>query len=208
MSVYRKLQAVRMELSKANLKKSGKNKFAGFEYFELGDFLPRVHEMMDAVGLCGVFNIHDGVVHLDIYDTEPNGGFVKFTSPLVMAENSKGQPIQSLGATHTYMRRYMWLIALELSEHDEVDATPQEGKRQITVTKVEKPKPEPINTPEGQTVLVDTMLEFAEICDSLVKLKSFWTANLPAIEEMKRDNQTEYLRLQTGFSKYKAKFEE
>ena len=47
MSVYRKLQAVRYELSKLNLKKSGKNKFAGFEYFELGDFMPTAHKLMD-----------------------------------------------------------------------------------------------------------------------------------------------------------------
>ena len=40
MSVYRKLQEARIELQSKPLKKSGKNKFAGFEYFELGDFLP------------------------------------------------------------------------------------------------------------------------------------------------------------------------
>lgn len=122
MSVYRKLQAVRYELSKLNLKKSGKNKFAGFEYFELGDFMPTAHKLMDAAGICGVFNINSAVTTLDIFDNEPNGGSVQFSSPTVMAENAKGQPIQSLGSTHTYMRRYMWLIALELSEHDEVDA--------------------------------------------------------------------------------------
>jgi len=123
MSVFRKLQVVRQELAKINLKKSGKNKFAGFEYFELGDFLPKAHELMDAVGICGVFSIGNDYTSLTIHDIEPDGGNIQFTSPTVMAENSKGQPIQSLGATHTYMRRYMWLIALELSEHDEVDAT-------------------------------------------------------------------------------------
>jgi len=145
MSVFRKLQVVRQELAKINLKKSGKNKFAGFEYFELGDFLPKAHELMDAVGICGVFSIGNDYTALTIHDTEPGGGSIQFTSPTVMAENSKGQPIQSLGATHTYLRRYMWLIALELSEHDEVDATagiePKAKPKAVEAPKVE-PKPE------------------------------------------------------------------
>ena len=45
MSVYKKLQDVRVELQKTPLKKSGKNKHIGFEYFELGDFLPTVQEL-------------------------------------------------------------------------------------------------------------------------------------------------------------------
>ena len=38
MNVYSKLQTARVRLQESNLKKSGENKFAGFKYFELGDF--------------------------------------------------------------------------------------------------------------------------------------------------------------------------
>ena len=40
MSVYIKLNLVRIELQSSQLAKSGHNKFAGYKYFELGDFMP------------------------------------------------------------------------------------------------------------------------------------------------------------------------
>ncbi len=40
MGVYKKLMQARLELQETNLTKSGHNKFAGYKYFELGDFLP------------------------------------------------------------------------------------------------------------------------------------------------------------------------
>ena len=44
MTVYKKLQAARHELSKANLKKSGLNSFGGWKYYELGDFIPTIND--------------------------------------------------------------------------------------------------------------------------------------------------------------------
>ena len=42
MKVYKKLIDVRNELQTMTLTKSGHNKFAGYKYFELGDFLPAI----------------------------------------------------------------------------------------------------------------------------------------------------------------------
>jgi hypothetical protein len=39
MSIYAKLNAAREEFHTLQLKKTGKNAFAGYQYFELGDFL-------------------------------------------------------------------------------------------------------------------------------------------------------------------------
>ena len=44
MSIHSKLMKARLKLQTADLKKSGHNKFAGYKYFELGDFLPTVRE--------------------------------------------------------------------------------------------------------------------------------------------------------------------
>ena len=38
MNIYEKLQKCRVDLQQMNIKKSGKNKFSGYMYFELGDF--------------------------------------------------------------------------------------------------------------------------------------------------------------------------
>ena len=133
MTVYKKLQEARTEMSRRPLKKSGKNKFAGYENFELQDILPTAHDVFNKVGLCGVFSIFDNVASLQVYETD-TGASISFQSPLVMAENAKGQAIQSMGSTHTYFRRYLWLMALELTEHDAVDSSDPGDK---------KPEPKP-----------------------------------------------------------------
>jgi hypothetical protein len=127
MSVYKKLQEARILLQNTKLNKSGKNKFAGFSYFELSDFIPQVTEIFNKVGLCGVVSFTNDTAYLTVHETESDG-FVTFTSPLVMAENAKGQAIQSLGATHTYFRRYLWLMCMEITENDLIDSVEPLGK--------------------------------------------------------------------------------
>ena len=137
MSVYKKLQEARVILHKTQLNKSGKNKFAGFSYFELGDFIPQVTEIFNNLGLCGVVSFTNDTAYLTVHETEGDG-FITFTSPLVMAENAKGQAIQSLGSTHTYFRRYLWLMAMEITENDVIDAGDQPAKKSeaVSVTSV------------------------------------------------------------------------
>jgi hypothetical protein len=146
MNALKKLQKVRFELTQKTLKKSGNNKFAGYSYFELGDFLPQVHQMFHEVGLCAVFNLADDKAGLSIFDTDGDTS-VDFFTPTVMASNPKGQAIQNLGSTHTYLRRYLWVMALELTESDEVDAGEPSVEKPKTdridkFPKIALPKPE------------------------------------------------------------------
>ena len=137
MSVYKKLQEARVILHKTQLNKSGKNKFAGFSYFELADFIPQVTEIFNKIGLCGVVSFTQDTAYLTVHETEGDG-FISFTSPLVMAENAKGQAIQSLGSTHTYYRRYLWLMCMEIIENDVIDAGDQ------VAPPAKKPEPKPV----------------------------------------------------------------
>jgi hypothetical protein len=126
--VYAKLQKARVMLQSMPIKKSGFNSFAGFKYFELSDFLPSVNTIFAELGLCSVFCINDGEATLRIYDSE-FGGVIFFNSPIadtvskVVIEGGKSPAIQALGSLHTYLRRYLMLNALEITEHDAVDAT-------------------------------------------------------------------------------------
>jgi len=126
MNVYRKLQQARLKLQSTQLKKSGKNKFAGYEYFELGDFLPTIQTIFAEVGLCGTVSYGTELATLTIVDTDatdatqPN--FVVFSSPMSTAELKGCHAIQNLGAVQTYLRRYLWVNALEIVEHDALDA--------------------------------------------------------------------------------------
>ena len=145
MTVYRKLQAARHELVNSGIKKTGHNKFGGWYYYELGDFIPTVHKIFDAVGLCGVVTFGE-MAMLTVYDTD-DGSSVQFFSPIVYAENSKGQAIQVLGSTHTYLRRYLWLLAMEITESDQIDSQQQEEKP----VKIEKPAVKPPKVIEGKS---------------------------------------------------------
>ena len=120
--VYAKLQKARMMLQAAPLKKSGHNKFAGYQYFELGDFLPTINGIFSELGLCSVISFDKELATLRIVDTD-NGGSIVFTSPMADANLKGCHPIQNLGAVETYSRRYLYVTALEIVEHDALDAT-------------------------------------------------------------------------------------
>jgi hypothetical protein len=168
MSVYKKLQEARVLLQNTKLNKSGKNKFAGFNYFELGDFIPQVTEIFNKVGICGVVSFTNDTAYLTVHETEGDG-FITFTSPLVMAENAKGQAIQSLGATHTSFRRYLWLMCMEITENDTVDAVEQSEP-------VKKTEPKPL--PTGNVTLGNNTLSVAP--KTIAGQKGEWQIVAPA----------------------------
>jgi hypothetical protein len=122
MTVYKKLQEARILLQNTKLNKSGKNKFAGYEYFELGDFLPQIQNICKNVGLCGMVSFTATDAYLTIHETEGDG-FVTFTSPMSSAALKGCHDVQNLGAVQTYLRRYLWTNAFEIVEHDALDAT-------------------------------------------------------------------------------------
>jgi hypothetical protein len=151
MNVYKKLQTARIKLQQTELKKSGKNKFAGYEYFELGDFLPAIQRICDEVGLCGVVSYDEANAHLTIYDTDGDGTVV-FSSPMSSAELKGCHAVQNLGAVQTYLRRYLWTNAFEIVEHDSLDAvTGSAPVKPMVVPKVEpKVEAKPIVGAEGE----------------------------------------------------------
>ncbi len=130
--VYEKLQKARIKLQHTELKKSGHNKFAGYKYFELGDFLPAIQSIFFELKLCPVVSFEAELATLRIIDTE-NGGCVTFTSPMAEAQLKGCHPIQNLGAVETYSRRYLYVTALEIVEHDAIDSSEPVSAKPITV---------------------------------------------------------------------------
>jgi hypothetical protein len=104
------------------LKKSGHNKFAGYQYFELGDFLPQINEIFHSIGLCGVISYDTDYASLTITDVD-DGTNIVITSPMVEANLKGAHAIQNLGAVETYQRRYLWMTAMEIVEHDALDSS-------------------------------------------------------------------------------------
>lgn len=123
MNIYSKLQKMRVELQRMNLKKSGKNTFAGYSYYELGDFLPAINQLMLDNGVCSAVTFGDEVASLTLVNTEKPEESIVFTSPMKDATLKGAHPIQNLGAVETYSRRYLYMAAFEIVEADVLDLT-------------------------------------------------------------------------------------
>lgn len=130
MSVHKKLNEARIALQGEKLNKSGHNKFAGYTYFELGDFLPTINKIFNNIGLCGVVSFGEELATLTITDVDDNSNVV-ITSPMKEANLKGCHAIQNLGAVETYTRRYLWVTALEIVEHDVLDATTGNEKHNV-----------------------------------------------------------------------------
>lgn len=142
LSVQARIQKIRVDLQKMNIKKSGVNNFSNFEYYELADFMPILNEMLLENNLIGKFNIVPET-HYENYVSEPYAKLVicdvnnseyfeEFTSPIAEANVKGCTPIQSLGAIHTYMKRYLYMNAFEIVENDSLD--PVVGKSEALAT--------------------------------------------------------------------------
>lgn len=120
-NVYLRLQRARVALQNSNIKKSGENKYSNFKYFELSDFIPPLNEILLQNGLSTNFSIIDKQANLFVINTDNPDDNILFTSPIADAPLKGCTPIQSVGATHTYMKRYLYLNALEITEDDILD---------------------------------------------------------------------------------------
>ena len=109
----------RLKLQSTALNKSGHNKFAGYKYFELGDFLPTVQNIFSELGLCGVVSYDTELAKLTITDGTDS---IVITSPMGSAALKGCHEVQNIGAVETYQRRYLWVTAMEIVEHDVLDA--------------------------------------------------------------------------------------
>lgn len=123
MNVYQKLNEARDRFHQAPLKKSGLNKFAGYKYFELGDFVIPALEIFKDVGLTSVIRFGLEAAFMEIVNTDKPEEKIVISSPMSTAALKGCHEVQNLGAVQTYLRRYLWVAALEIVEHDALEAT-------------------------------------------------------------------------------------
>ena len=121
MPVLKKLMDARIKLHDSSLKKTGHNKFAGYHYFELGDFIVPIMQIMHKLNMAGFVSFGADLATLRIVDLDDNTE-VSITSPMSSAALKGSHEVQNLGAVQTYLRRYLWVTAMEIVEHDALDA--------------------------------------------------------------------------------------
>jgi hypothetical protein len=160
--VHKKLMNARMALQSMSLKKSGHNKFAGYQYFELGDFLPQINEIFHSIGLCGVISYTKDYADLTITDVD-DGTFITISSPMVEANLKGAHAIQNLGAVETYQRRYLWMTAMEIVEHDALDSSAPIKEEKVIITPTQGAMD---NIPEDEQIyLKELAMDLIALCD-------------------------------------------
>ena len=136
MSAIAKLMQARAEFHKRALKKTGKNTYSNFDYLQLSDFLIPAIEIFASLKLAALTSFTQELATMTITDLE-DGTSLQITSPFGSAALKACHEVQNIGAVETYQRRYLWVAALEIVEHDAIDAS--EGVKKDT------PLPAPIN---------------------------------------------------------------
>lgn len=177
--VYEKLQKARIMLQSAELKKSGHNKFAGYKYFELGDFLPAVNQIFADLKLCQTLEFSQEMAVMWVIDTE-NGGMAKFTCPMASAQLKGCHEVQNLGASITYITRYLLVMALAICEHDAIDASEQVA-------------PEPVAPASAKPITVDVFSKLPE--EEQNELRSFGVQVISLLSKDDVAGAVEYINM-------------
>ena len=137
-AVHKKLMQARIRLHGMKIGKSGRNEFAKYNYMELGDFLIPTQQIFAELGLCGLVSFSKDIATLTITDVE-DGSEVVLTSPMGTAALKGCHEVQNIGAVETYQRRYLWVSAMEIVEHDAIDSgQPPEEKKTPDVAAILK----------------------------------------------------------------------
>lgn len=173
-NVYQKLIQARLTFMENGVEKTGKNMFMSFMYFELEDIVPRATKIFNDIGLLPVVRFEDGQAKMDVINTDNPDEVVTFTAPFdkidPIISNNKGtkatNSMQALGASITYMRRYLYMIALDICEADEIDGNL--GKESAPKTVAAKPAQKKIPvTPQQREQVKEHLTAPAEKASAL-----------------------------------------
>jgi hypothetical protein len=209
MNVYQKLNEARDLFHQAPLKKSGHNKFAGYSYFELGDFVVPVLEIFKQVGLTSIISFKHDEATMQIINTDKPEEVVTITTPMSEANLKGCHPVQNLGAVQSYLRRYLWVAAMEIVEHDALDSTTGDKTKEVAPAQTKKVVANRYEEPDPKSELfVQSMINWGNSCTSLTELSDLWKTNQSPIDELKKNSAELFKKLQEHFANLKANFKE
>jgi hypothetical protein len=158
LNIYEKLNLAREIFHKTELKKTGYNSFAKYYYFELGDFLIPALKIFKEVSLCAIVSFDKDIAKMTIIDIEKPESTIVLTSPMGSAALKGCHEVQNIGAVETYQRRYLWVAALEIVEHDALDATTGSDKPKAPIIPA-SPKTDDLGLTADRLAIVQLVAE-------------------------------------------------
>lgn len=144
LNIYSKLIEARRLFANSGVKKTGVNRYAEFKYFTLEDIIPVKQSIFENLGIVDVISFNNDMAALDLINKDNPEERIRFSSPLAEDESLIKNPIQKLGAVETYVRRYLYMLMLDIVEADTVDAVSdkpvdENGKAAPTTKKSNRP---------------------------------------------------------------------
>lgn len=130
----------RKMFQECEVKKSGKNDFQGFVYLELEDIVPPAIAICEELGLYSEVQPNGsdalGFATMKIINVDnPTEEVVyKIRSPTVNQESPINAKLQDTGRIQTYLRRYLYMLFLDIAVPDEVDAKSTDGSKKTGIT--------------------------------------------------------------------------
>lgn len=130
MNVRQKLAKARLYFLNQKVQKSGKNMHLEFKYFELEDIVPPAIRIFARVGLTTTIDFTDEGAVMKVYNVDnaeeaPMEFRVPYreVKPIISNQGKEvTNPMQALGSSITYLRRYLWMAVLDITEPDDIDA--------------------------------------------------------------------------------------
>ena len=185
MNVLQKLQKARSMFLAEGVKKSGMNTDIEFMYFELKDIVPTATPIFEELGLLPVVYMDKELAYMDMVNTENREDKITFSIPLASWQGNRAvNPIQVIGATVTYYRRYLYQIALDICEADEIDNKPQSVLTDSTPAPA--PAPKAPATPQERAEVKKELTNAEGMADAL-QLSQFKKAMKALKEKVKND---------------------
>lgn len=126
-SLKEKLYEIKFTIHNMKIKKSGHNKFIGYDYYELCDIQPIVNELMYEKRILDSVIIDKDEAKLIFEDLDSNET-KEIKMPFKDSNLKNAQDMQNVGASITYARRYLLLMAFGIVEPEQLDATQGDPK--------------------------------------------------------------------------------
>ena len=124
MNVYQRLLTARAKFLEHGVSKSGKHMELRYKYFELDDIVPIAIGIFTEVGLVPLVSFTDEQAIMTMVNTDNPDETIQFSCPMrYPSENKMVNPVQALGSAQTYLRRYLYMIALDICEPDTIEPT-------------------------------------------------------------------------------------
>ena len=169
LNVYGKLLEARKRFLESGIKKEGVNRYAEFKYFRLDEIIPIKQTIFRDLGLADVISFTPDKAVLTICNVDKPEEVIYFESQLAPDESLIKNPIQKVGAIQTYVRRYLYMLALDIIESDAIEVVTDKPDEDNKVVEAPKTSKKPVTPTEREEIKGELIDQDGKATDTQIK---------------------------------------